>query len=147
MKAPIQDEKLRFNSGTKKKDKITGSISNEVLTVGTGKDVLKGVGGSDGFLFDAKAFGKKNADKILDFNPEEDDSILVDKEVFDLGKKVKLKTVASKKALKKASKTKNPFVYDEKKGFLYFNENGKESGWGDGEIKRTQFWFALKDRK
>ena len=45
-----------------------------------------------------------------------------------------LKTVASKKALKKASMTNNPFVYDERKGFLYFNENGKESGWGDGGL-------------
>ena len=54
--------------------------------------------------------------------------------MVDLGKKIKLKSVASKKALKKASKTNNPFVYDEKKGFLYFNENGKDSGWGDGGL-------------
>ena len=120
--------------GTAKKDKITGSTSNEVLKGGTGKDVLKGGGGSDGFLFDAKAFGKKTADKILDFNSDEGDSILVDKEVFNLGKKVKLKTVASKKALKKVAKSNNDFVYDEKKGFLYFNENGKEKGWGDGGL-------------
>ena len=98
------------------------------------RDFLKGGGGSDGFLFDVKGFGKKNADKILDFNPDEDDSILVDKGVFDLGRRIKLKTVARKKALKKASKTNNPFVYYEKKGFLYFNENGKESGWGDGGL-------------
>ena len=58
----------------------------------------------------------------------------MDKAGFDLGKKVKLKTVASKKALKKASITNKPFVYDEKKGFLYYNENGKESGWGDGGL-------------
>ena len=120
--------------GTGKKDKITGASADEVLTGGKGKDVLKGGGGSDGFLFDAKAFGRKQADKILDFNPDEGDSILVDKEVFDLGKNLKLKTIASKKALKKASKTKNPFVYDEKKGSLYFNENGKGGGWGDGGL-------------
>ena len=95
---------------------------------------LKGGGGSDGFLFSAKVFGRKEADKILDFNSDEDDSILVDKEVFDLGEQIKLKTVASRKALRKASKTNNPFVYYEKKGFLYFNENGKESGWGDGGL-------------
>ena len=120
--------------GTVKKDKITGSIANEVLTGGKGKDLLNGGGGSDGFLFNDKGFGKKQADKILDFNSEEGDSILVYKHVFGLDKKVKLKTVASKKTLKKASKTNNPFVYDEKKGFLYFNENGKEKGWGDGGL-------------
>ena len=25
-------------------------------------------------------------------------------------------------------------MYDEKKGLLYFNENGKEKGWGDGGL-------------
>ena len=85
-------------------------------------------------LFDAKEFGKKTSDKILDFNSDEGDSILVDKEVFDLGKKVKLKTVASKIALKKAFASNKEFVYDVKKGFLYFNENGKEKGWGDGGL-------------
>ena len=71
---------------------------------------------------------------LMVINSDEGDSILVDKDVFDLGKKVKLKTVASKKALKKASKTNNPFVDDEKKGFLYFNEIGREKGWGDGGL-------------
>ena len=120
--------------GTDKKDKITGSSIGELINGGKGKDVLKGGGGSDGFLFDAKAFGKKTADKILDFNSDEGDSILVDNEVFDLGKKVKLKTVASKIALKKAFASNKEFVYDVKKGFLYFNENGKEKGWGDGGL-------------
>ena len=60
-----------------KKDKITGSIANEVLTVGKGKDLLNGGVGSDGFLFNDKGFGKKQANKILDFNSEEGDSILV----------------------------------------------------------------------
>ena len=32
------------------------------------------------------------------------------------------------------SKSKNQFVYDEKKGSLYFNENGKGGGWGDGGL-------------
>ena len=31
---------------------------------------------------------------------------------------MKLKTISNKKALKKASKTKYPFVYDNKKGFF-----------------------------
>ena len=78
-----------------------------------------------------KRFSKKQGDKILDFNSDEGDSILAYKQVFGLDKKLKLKTVASKKTLKKASKTNNPFVCDEKKGFFYFNENGKEKGWGD----------------
>ena len=61
-----------------------------------------------GSFFIDKGFGKKQANKILDFNSEEGDSILVYKHIFGLDKKVKLKTVASKKTLKKASKTNNP---------------------------------------
>ena len=121
-------------TGTDKKDKITGSSEGEILSGGKGKDVLKGGDGADGFLFQNPDFGKKGADNIKDFNYEEGDSIIIDKEIFKVGKKVSLKSVAGKKALKKASKTNNPFVYDEKKGFLYFNENGKEKGWGDGGL-------------
>ena len=122
-------------AGTNSKDKITGSSVGEVLKGGKGKDVLEGGGGPDGFLFqNSDGFGKKEADKIKDFDVEEGDSILVDKDVFGLGKNVKLKSVEGKKATKKASKSNKEFVYDEKKGNLYYNENGKEKGWGDGGL-------------
>ena len=39
--------------------------------------------------------------------------------------------VASKKALRKASRTNKDFVYHKRKGFLYYNENGKDIGWGE----------------
>ena len=42
--------------------------------------------------------------------------------------------VKTKKELKTSSKGIEDFVYDEKKGLLYFNENGKEKGWGDGGL-------------
>jgi len=118
--------------GTKTKDKIIGSSEREVLVGGEGKDVLSGGDESDGFLFQHReGFGKKEADRITDFDADEGDSILVDKEVFDLGRKVKLKSVTGKKASKKASKSNQEFVYDDNNGLLYFNENGKAKGWGD----------------
>ena len=121
--------------GTNKKDKITGSSEGEVLAGGVGKDDLKGGAGADGFLFNQPdEYGKKKADKIKDFDSDEGDSILVDKDVFGLGKKIKLKVVTGKKASKKAAKSKNDFIYDDKKGLLYFNENGKDKGWGDGGL-------------
>ena len=117
------------------KDRITGSSDGEILAGGEGKDVLKGGEGADGFLFqDPEGFGKKEADKVKDFDPEEGDSVLVDKDIFDLGKKVKLKVVTGKKASKNASNSKEDFIYDDNKGLLYFNENGKEDGWGDGGL-------------
>ena len=126
-------EKILF--GTPKKDKITGSSEGEVLSGGGGKDVLQGGDESDGFLFNTpNGFGKKQADVIKDFDPDEGDSVLVDKDVFGLSKKIKLKVITGKKASKKASKSNNDFVYDDKKGLAYFNENGKEKGWGDGGL-------------
>ena len=83
---------------------------------------------------DPDGFSKKNADKIKDFDSDEGDSILVVQDFFGLGEKIKLKVVKGKKSSKKASKSKKDFVYDEKNGLLYFNENGKEKGWGDGGL-------------
>ena len=121
--------------GTEKKDKITGSSQGEILAGGEGKDVLKGRGGPDGFLFqDPDGFGNKEADKVKDFDPGEGDSVLLDQDVFDLGKKIKLKTATGKKAAKTATDSNEDFIYDNKKGLLYYNENGKEEGWGDGGL-------------
>ena len=121
-------------SGTEKKDKITGSLKGEILSGGKGKDVLKGGDGADGFLFQNADFGKKEVDQIKDFNDDEGDSIIINKKIFEVGKKISLKSVSGKKALKKALASNKEFVYDEKKGFLYFNENGEEKGWGDGGL-------------
>ena len=121
-------------SGTDKKDKITGTSKGEILSGGKGKDVLKGGDGADGFLFQNPDFGKKKADKIKDFSYVEGDSIIIDNKTFEVGKKVRLQSVSGKKALKKAFASNKDFVYDERKGFLYFNENGKEKGWGDGGL-------------
>ena len=121
--------------GTKKKDRIIGSSKNEILAGFKGKDTLKGGGGTDGFLFDKPiGFGKKQMDKILDFDSLEFDKILVDKNAFGLGKKIKFKSVKTKSQLKKAANQRLDFVYESKTGFLYFNENGKKSGWGDGGL-------------
>ena len=47
---------------------------------------------------------------------------------------MKFKRVRGNSKAKKAAKTKNDFIYDYKKGQLYFNEDGKEKGWGDGGL-------------
>ncbi len=132
----VKDQKLDTAIiGTKKRDRITGTSKNEILAGFKGKDVLKGGGGADGFLFDKPiGFGKKQMDKILDFDSEELDKILVDRKTFGLGRKVKFRAVNRKSQLKKASRTKVDFVYENKTGLLYFNENGKKSGFGGGGL-------------
>ena len=83
-----------------------------------GKDVLKGGKGADGFFNQTGGFGNKHVDQIKDFDSDEGDSILVDQDVFGLGKQIKLKSYGSKNKVKKAAKSKNDFVYDEKKAFF-----------------------------
>ena len=138
LKKPLEVSNQRLVTliaGTNKKDKIIGSVSGEIIAGGEGKDVISGGGGADGFLFqDPDGFGKKEADKIQDFNADEGDSILIDNQAFNLNRKVKFKATAGKNAIKKASKSKRDFIYNERKGLLYFNENGKERGWGDGGL-------------
>ena len=120
---------------TNEKDKITGTSTSEVLAGQEGKDVLKGGDDADGFFFNApNGFGKKETDKIKDFDPDEGDSVLVGKDAFDLGKNIKLQVVTGKKLSKKAATSTKDFIYDDRKGFLYYNENGKEEGWGDGGL-------------
>ena len=70
----------------------------------------------------------------IDFASDERDSILVDQDIFSISKSIKLKPYASKNKVKKAAKSDINLVYDEKKGLLYFNENGKQKGWGDGGL-------------
>ncbi len=42
--------------------------------------------------------------------------------------------MTGKESSKKAAASKKDFIYDDKKGLLYYNENGKEEGWGDGGL-------------
>ena len=51
---------------------------------------------------------------------------MLDNDLFGLGKKIKFSSYGSRNKVKKAAKSKNDFVYDEKKGLLHFNENGWE---------------------
>ena len=38
------------------------------------------------------------------------------------------------KGVDRGKRSKNHFIYDDRKGFLYFNDNGKKLGWGDGGL-------------
>ena len=121
--------------GTVGSDVITGSDASEVLAGGQGKDKISGGAGADGFLFEQPGeFGKKNRDTITDFNPDEGDKVIISRNAFDEVKKIKLKVVTGKKKAKNADTEKSTFIYDDKKGLLYFNENLKEEGWGDGGV-------------
>lgn len=119
--------------GTENRDRITGTSDGEVLAGMEGKDILTGGNGADGFLFNQPGgFGNRYVDKIRDFNPQEGDSILLDNDVFSLGEEITIEVVSNRTEARKASRKDVDFVYHENTGLLYFNENGRERGWGDG---------------
>lgn len=49
-----------------------------------------------------------------------------------IGKPIEIATVSGKKELKEFAGEDKKFIYDKEKGYLYFNENGSENGWGEG---------------
>ena len=79
-------------------------------------------------------FHKKSADKITNFNPSTG-SLRIDLDSFGIKGSATF-TVGKnrRKVKKKLSKKEFDFLYDQKKGGLYFNENGAEGGFGDGGI-------------
>ena len=81
-----------------------------------------------------KKYKKKFAEKITQFNSDED-TIIIDTESFDIDSASTFAAGKNKKTIKKElSKQDFDFLYDEKKGGLYFNENGADKGFGDGGI-------------
>jgi len=81
-----------------------------------------------------EVFKKKYADKIINFNSSSE-KLEIDLKSFGLGEAASFKTAKSKKAIKKnLSKKELDFLYDQKKGGLYYNQNGAEKGFGEGGI-------------
>ena len=79
-------------------------------------------------------FNKKSADKITNFNPSTD-TLEIDTDSFGIDSSATFATGKNKKTVKKKlAKQDFDFLYDEKKGGLYFNENGSDKGFGDGGI-------------
>ena len=78
-------------------------------------------------------FNKKSADKITNFNPSTD-KLEIDTDSFGIDSSATFATAKNKRKLKKLAKKDFDFLYDQKKGGLYFNENGSDKGFGDGGI-------------
>ena len=79
-------------------------------------------------------FNKKSANKITNFNPSTD-TLEIDTDSFGINGSATFASGKNKKKVKKKlAKQDFDFLYDEKKGGLYFNENGSDKGFGDGGI-------------
>ena len=84
-------------------------------------------------LLAPKKFRKKYADKITNFNPSTD-TLEIDTDSFGIDSSASFTAAKNKRKLKKIAKKDFDFLYDQKKGGLYFNENGADKGLGDGGI-------------
>ena len=80
-----------------------------------------------------RKYNKKFADKITGFKASRD-KLRIDTDSFEINKSSSFKTSKNRKAVKKLAKKDIDFLYDRKKGGLYFNENGAKKGFGDGGL-------------
>ena len=78
-------------------------------------------------------YGKGSADIITNYNPKSDSPIQIELSGFD-GALGKLKIAKKTKQVAKLAKKNTDFIYDQQAGYLYYNENGKQAGFGDGGI-------------
>ena len=53
-------------------------------------------------------------------------------DAFEGVTRVKLAVITGKKDASKAASSNQTFIYDDKKGVMYFNENSRKDGFGDG---------------
>ena len=86
------------------------------------------------FIKAPKKYKIKFIDKITNFNPSTD-TLEIDTVSFGIDSSATFSAGKNKKVVKKKlAKQDFDFLYDEKKGGLYFNENGADKGFGDGGI-------------
>ena len=86
-------------------------------------------------------FGADTADRITNFNPKEKDRLQIDVSDFGSNAAGTFKIANNPKALTKALASTTNFIYLKSTGELYYNENGKLPGYGDGGI------FAILENK
>ena len=85
-------------------------------------------------LLAPKKYKRKTAKKITNFNPSTD-TLQIETDSFGIDSSATFAaTKNNKKVRKKLAKQDIDFLYDQKKGGLYFNENGSDKGFGDGGI-------------
>ena len=80
-----------------------------------------------------KQFRKRFVDKITNFNPDKK-TLIVSRADFDIGKQIKFASCKNKRSAKALAKKDIDFIYEQKQGGLYYNENGSSRGFGDGGL-------------
>ena len=114
---------------------VNGTGDDDLIAAGRGRDRLSGRAGADNFLFDEAegGCGRRQADVISDFDVEQGDRILLDSAAFE-GDGV-VSVAESRRDFRQLRESGDcDFIYFQPRGGLYYNENGEESGFGDGGL-------------
>ena len=138
--------KLYSTPITKSRKLLEESEFSQFLPIGWGEDPFTITSDNSNLITDDRnreediiiktpsKFNKKSADKITNFNPSAD-TLEIDIDSFGIDSPATFTSGKNKKEIKKKlAKQDFDFLYDEKKGGLYFNENRAEKGFGDGGI-------------
>jgi hypothetical protein len=84
-------------------------------------------------LTNPSIFSKSSSDIITNYNPKTDQPIQIDLGSFE-GAVGKLKIAKKSNKVAQLAKKNIDFIYDRQQGYLYYNENGKQSDFGKGGI-------------
>ncbi len=118
--------------GLRGDDTLLGDAGKDIIIGGYGDDTLKGGTGRDSFVFDIGRNFRSiyiGTDIIEDF--EALDKIVLDKTTF-AALEVEPVSFDSTSSRTRAEKSSALIVYDRSSGALYYNENGREAGFGSG---------------
>ena len=117
------------------KEIVDPLAGDDLINSQRGRGRHRGGAGADEFRFDTfDKFGRKGADKILDFNAQEGDFLSVSEFALpgldaQTGR-IDLATASNKRELRAMSKEGHDFIYFEKKGGLFYDGNGSDKGFG-----------------
>ena len=134
--APITVNTLTYRNaflGSATHDRIKGTSSDEIIYGGGSRDIIQGNGGNDAFAYKSLSeFGRKTFDIILDFNRS--DTIIIYKNLISNALYLDITYTSTRREITKASRSSNAFIYHSTSGHLFFNENGSQSGFGEGGL-------------
>lgn len=124
--------------GNEASNTLTGNNFSNKLVAGSGRDVLTGGGGKDTFLIAGPIeYGAARADVITDYNRAEGDLLNVSRSAIGYTRTSgfeRVITAFDDTSLSAALGTSNSFVYDQRSGEIYFNQNGLLAGHGSGGV-------------
>jgi Ca2+-binding RTX toxin-like protein len=131
LKAGSGDDTLEGGNG---QDQLLGGNGADSLCGGAESDQLRGGTDADTFVFGAPelAFSSLGRDTLLDFAAEED-TFSLSQATFNLANTGTLgEQFAAAPTNSDASRSEALIVYNYNSGLLFYNQNGRASGWGTG---------------